>query len=373
MNGVSPLIRQSLVTIFCLLLGYDAVTQITSANKILSKQGLSKAQKQAIQDVLTRFPNESQMSIAIIEGDQSAFYGLKKQNDTLAIVDNAKSVFEIGSITKVFTTHLLINAINDGLIESIDEPIETFCPYKIKGDPNITFKHLVNHTSGLPGNISASIFTTKPSNPYKNWDEEKLSKYLRQEVAILSRPGEQYRYSNVGMAILANMLGQFKQETYEDLLQKDIFLPLKMTSSTTVRADVQGELVQAYNWKGKKTDNWDLASLVGTGGVLSTATDLSRYIQWSFGALANELALMSQSTFKVDQVLEVALGWHLIKGYTKTPLLWHNGGTGGYKSSMALDIVSKSGVVILTNIGATNNPQKGLIDKLCYQLMATTE
>ena len=69
----------------------------------------------------------------------------------------------------------------------------------------------------------------------------------------------------------------------------------------------------------------------------------------------------------------MALGWHIIKGILNDPFLWHNGGTGGYKSSMGLSLQNDSGIVILTNIGATGNPKKGLIDKLCFDLLKSLQ
>lgn len=334
---------------------------------------LTTAQEKAIIDVLSEFPNGSEISVAIVKGDNSIFYGLKRQNDTIRTIVNSQSVFEVGSITKVFTTHLLLNAMQEGLIKNLEEPIQEYCPYKIKGNPRITFMQLANHTSGLPNNISVSIFNTNRSNPYKSWDEEKLGKYLKEEVKIESIPGEKYAYSNVGMAVLANTICNLRSEKYEALLRKEIFKPLQMTSSTTKRESVQGLLVSGYNWKGKATENWDLAAFEGAGALLSTTEDLSSYIKWNFEALKSNLALMSRQTINVKKDLKLALGWYIVEGYTIEPFLWHNGGTGGYKSSMGINLSNNTGVVILTNIGATNNPKKGLIDKLCYNLMGAME
>jgi len=338
-----------------------------------SFEPLSKVQTDLIQKVLSEFPENSEMAFALIHGSKIDYYGLKRIYGKNEKVENATSVFEIGSITKVFTTHLLLNLLNDGKIASLDESIPSYWDFPFRGNPDFTFYQLANHTSGLPSNLSGSFFNTDVSNPYKNWDNEKFRKYFEKELKLESKPGEAYRYSNIGMALLANTVCKIRQEDYETLLQREIFLPLKMNSSSSNRDLLKEKLVQAYNWKGKPTANWDLEEMRGAGSVLSTVNDLSKYLNWNFEALNSQLELMKLPSKEINETIDIALGWHIVKNQTKMPFLWHNGGTGGYKSSMALNLFNQTGIVILTNIGATDNPKKALIDQLCYDLMRTLE
>lgn len=94
---------------------------------------------------------------------------------------------------------------------------------------------------------------------------------------------------------------------------------------------------------------------------------------WNFTALNNQLLVMQQATKSINEQMDIALGWHIMKNKTSEPFLWHNGGTGGYKSSMAINLSNETGIIILTNIGATDNPKKGLIDNLCFDLMTSLE
>lgn len=334
---------------------------------------IEKSQVELIANTLSEFPNYSEISIALIHSNKPVFYGLQRINDSIRITQNSNQVFEIGSITKVFTTQLLINLLEEGKIKSLDESVTPYLDFKIKGNPTITFRQLANHTSGLSGNLSGSIFTTDASNPYKNWNKEKLVEYFSKEVKLNSEPGELYQYSNVGMALLAYTISKIEEKGFESLLQENIFQPLEMSQSTTNRELIQDYLVQGYNWKGKPTVNWEMAEMNGAGAILSSTQDLSKFVLWNFSALKNELKLMSESTKVINDDLEIALGWHIIKNKTSNPFLWHNGGTGGYKSSMAINLYNDTGVIILTNIGATDNPKKGLIDKLCFDLIKTLE
>jgi len=334
---------------------------------------LTPEQTLLITNTISNFPNHSEFAIAIVEDDIIKFFGLKRENDTLQKTDNAESFFEIGSITKVFTSHLLLDLINQNQIKNINEPIAPYLDFKIKGEPEITFLQLANHTSGLPGDLDVSIFSADTSNPYKNYDKEKFIDFFTEKVDLESKPGESYQYSNVGAAMLAYTLRNITSKDYETLLQEEIFKPIGMSNSTSLRNTITGRVVSGYNWKGKPTPYWDLAEMNGAGAILSSAKELSKYATWNFNALNNELAPMTKKTFTVTENTDVSIGWHIIKNITNEEFLWHNGGTGGFKSSMGIDPFNRKSVIILTNIGATNNPKKGLIDSLCFNLMKSIE
>lgn len=339
----------------------------------LEHTALSAEQTGMITSTLAQFPDHSQIAVALLTGNETLYFGAIRQHDTIRPCNNANSVFEIGSITKVFTTQLLMDAVRSGNIKSLDEPVASYLNYSIKGQPDITFRQLASHTSGLPGNLSASIFTTDAANPYKKWDEEKLRDFLQHDVAMHDAPGQNYLYSNVGMALLATILCSVSERDYEFLLQENICDPLHMDHTTTNRDLISSDLVQGYNWKGKPTENWDMDAMAGAGAILSTVSDLAIYAGWSMTALHQSLIDMTLPTVQINDDLQVALGWHVVSNKTPEPFLWHNGGTGGYKSSMAIDLNNGRSVVILTNIGATDNPRKGLIDQLCFDLVNSFE
>lgn len=359
------------VLLFSFLISCSTNKKIVAPTIAIEKKQI-ETNDQAFDEIIntiSKLTNGSEIAVAVIKNNETKYYGIQRQNNQLSNSKNMRSVFEIGSITKIFTTNLLLNAIEDDLIPSIDHSITKFNDYTIKGNPNITFKQLANHSSGLPNNIKASIFTTKRSNPYQKWDEEKLKHFLKTEVKINSLPGEKYNYSNIGMAVLANSICQQRKKSYEQLLQEEIFSPLGMTMSSSIRNGFEEQIVQAYNWKGKPTENWDLGSIEGAGAILSTVEDLAIYLQWNFTALEKQLKPMRQSTKKINDTFEVALGWHIVNGKTNEPILWHNGGTGGYKASMSINLNNKTAVVILSNVGATKNPKARYIDDLCFAIM----
>ncbi|MEZ4893765.1 MAG: serine hydrolase domain-containing protein [Saprospiraceae bacterium] len=140
------------------------------------------------------------------------------------------------------------------------------------------------------------------------------------------------------MGLLGYAVTKLGNASYEDMLQNQIFKPLNMTSSTSNRKDVASKLVKGRNKKGKPAPNWDMAAFEGAGAILSTVSDLTKYTLWNFKALQNELQVMKELRFKTSEENGVALGWHIKNLSASSPVYWHNGATGGYKSCMAMDL-----------------------------------
>jgi CubicO group peptidase (beta-lactamase class C family) len=110
--------------------------------------------------------------------------------------------------------------------------------------------------------------------------------------------------------------------------------------------------------------------LAGAGGILSTAEDLSKFVIAQFNPSNKALELTRQKTFEINDTMDIVSGWHLLKSQSKNIWYWHNGGTGGYSSSMVFDEKTKNGIIILSNVSAFN-PNMENIDKLCFELMKT--
>ena len=363
---------KTFLTIFIGLFLSNCVNgQIKTAENALesSSNSITPEQVQLIYSNVNSFPDNTELSIAIIENGKTKFIGVKRTNDTIKQIENKQKVFEIGSISKVFTSTLLSNLVEEGKVKLTD-PIQDYIDYDIKTNQIITFKQLANHTSGLPALPSnLDLFTVDPNNPYKEYDKEKLKEYLTEKIELSQQPGEKYQYSNLGAGILGFVLTEITGLTYENLLQKKIFSRYNMTSSTTNKQKVEEKLIKGLNPQGKETSNWDFDVLVGAGGILSSINDLSKFANAQLNEENKELAFTHKQTFNINENMKIGLGWH-IPGKNGKELIWHNGGTGGYASSMALDKENKNGVIILSNVSGFNT-QMSNIDKLCFGLIET--
>lgn len=118
---------------------------------------------------VNKLPNKSQLSIAIVQNGEVEFYGTIRDGEAIKPIDNQNSVFEIGSITKVFTSSVLTSLIEDKEIKLTDN-INSFYPFDFKDNIKLTFKSLANHTSGL-ASLPENLDLIDLTNPYKSYCE----------------------------------------------------------------------------------------------------------------------------------------------------------------------------------------------------------
>jgi len=340
-------------------------------NHLTIKNGLiSKEQSAIIFESTKKFPNNTQLSIAIINNGEVYYYGINKENDTISTIENQKSIFEIGSISKVFTSTLLANFVIDGKVK-LNENINSYLKTPLKNKIKISFADLANHTSGLPRLPSnLDLAKVKPENPYIEYKEKEMKEYLTKYLE-LSNKGE-YQYSNLGVGLLGYTLSTIENVTYETLLQNKIFSKYDMQNSTADITKIKGNLIRGLNNEGKEVPNWEFSVLAGAGAIFSTVEDLSQFTISQFDYSHKELKLTRVKTFELNENMDIGLGWHILKSQSKNLWYWHNGGTGGYSSSMVIDEKSKNGIIILSNVSAFN-PNMGNIDNLCFELMKTLE
>lgn len=340
-------------------------------NNLTIKNGLiTKEQSEIIFESTNIFPNNTQVSIAIIKDGKVNYFGIKKARDTISTSENKKSVFEIGSISKVFTSTLLANFVIEGKIKS-NENINDYLETPLNNNTEISFVDLSNHTSGLPPLPTNLDFTkVNPENPYKEYREKELKEYLTKHLELSNKGVNQY--SNLGAGLLGYTLSKIENDSYESLLQNKIFSKYDMQNSTADIKKIKGGLIRGLNSEGKEVPNWELSVLAGAGGIFSTVVDLSYFAISQFDDSNKELKLTREKTFEINDNMDIGLGWVILKSQSDNLWYWHNGGTGGYSSSMVIDDKSKNGIIILSNV-STFNPNKGNIDKLCFELMKTLE
>ena len=145
-----------------------------------------------------------------------------------------------------------------------------------------------------------------------------------------------------------------------------------MQNSTADISKIKGDIIRGLNSEGKEVPNWEFSVLAGAGGIFSTVVDLSYFAISQFDDSNKELKLTREKTFEINDNMDIGLGWVILKSQSDNLWYWHNGGTGGYSSSMVIEEKSKNGIIILSNVSAFN-PNAGNIDKLCFELMKTLE
>jgi CubicO group peptidase (beta-lactamase class C family) len=311
-----------------------------------------------IQKIINQRVDDFHQSVGIVvgiltpEGRTIIAHGPLAKGDTRQM--NGDTVFEIGSVSKVFTSLLLADMVQRKEV-ALTDPVAKYLPDTVKvpqrGGKQITLVDLATHTSGLP-RMPNNFKPADPSNPYADYTVAQMYEFLS-GYQLTRDIGEKYEYSNLGGGLLGHALARRAGVDYETLLHDRITGPLGMKDTAIkLSTGMQMRLATGYDAKLNRTSNWDIPTLAGAGGIRSTANDLLTFLAAFLGytktPLAPAMAAMLETRRPTDlPTMEIALGWHVA---TKNgPFIWHNGGTGGYRTFIGYDPKTRAGVVVLAN------------------------
>jgi CubicO group peptidase (beta-lactamase class C family) len=268
------------------------------------------------------------------------------------------TLYEIGSISKTFTGILLAYFAQQEIVK-LDDPVNKYLPDSIPelsyNGKKVTLASLSNHSSGLP-RLPGNMFEgADMMNPYKNYDEQKLFRFLK-NFKLQREPGAQYDYSNLAVGLLGTILERVSGKSYEQLVKEIITEPLEMSNTRlTLTESGKQNFAQAYN-RDRAVNSWEFQALAAAGGIRSCVRDMLLYAKAQLDGgntpLAKAIALSHQLTFEKDGK-RVGLGWHFVTSKGKK-YVFHNGQTGGYCSALVVNPETKNAVVMLTN--STTDP-----------------
>ena len=274
---------------------------------------------------------------------------------------NGDTVFEIGSITKVFTCVILADMAVHGEVK-LDTPVAQLLPSTVhvpqRNGKQITLLDLAMHVSGLP-RMPPDFRPADMENPFAGFDAPQLYAFL--DGYKLPRDiGTQYEYSNLGAGLLAHALARKAGMSYNELLRIRILDPLGMTStSITLGEDQKRRLATGYDGSLLPAKNWDFDVLAGAGALRSTANDLLKFLSAALELNTTPLTPAMRFMQTVHHAaespdMEMMMGWHVWKRYG-VRIVWHNGVTGGYWSFIGFDPVKRVGAVVLSNTRFDND------------------
>lgn len=356
-NWLPPLLA---LLLSCCLVVTDASSKDTVQN--LTDQWIEQAA-----GPLVKNRTVDGMSIGYLEGKHCGVVHLGAANRSKKKATNT-TLYEVGSISKVFTSLMLADAVVQGEIDlQAAAATENAAGIKFpsyEGTP-ITWANLATHRSGLPrlpNNFSSFNF----QNPYQKYDSKLAAAYLS-TLELSRKPGESYEYSNFAASVLGYLVAQKANSTYEKLLRERIAKPLRMTDCTTEpSAEQKKRHATTHSKYSAVTPAWTFADLPGAGGVRASIRDMMRFARANLyppkGQLGEAIDLAwKQHAAGDDSGPALGLGWHIMgDGQTR----WHNGQTGGSHASLFVNRDTKCAVVILCNTAAGDE-----IDQLAIQMM----
>jgi CubicO group peptidase (beta-lactamase class C family) len=267
------------------------------------------------------------------------------------------TLFEIGSITKTLTASLMEDMVQRGEVK-LDDPVSMYLPASVQvpeyAGRKIRLVDLATHTSGLPG-IPSNIRPKDFADPYSDYTVEMLDEFLA-SYTLTREIGTEYEYSGVGLGLLGRALGYRLGMSWEEALEQRILAPLEMHSTRATLAEpLLGRLAKGHNESGEPVPNWQIPAMPAMGALKSSANDMAKFLIANVDAASRPFgrtfASLHPPRTVMDEETRVGLAWQTGHAANRT-MVWHGGGTGGYRSLIAFEPAKRTGVVVLCNSAA---------------------
>ncbi len=264
---------------------------------------------------------------------------------------NKETLFEIGSVTKVFTGLLLAQLNEDGVV-SLNSTVGELMPGPWELDPevaSIRLRELATHTSGLPRlPVNAGMLwrqLSSPADPYAGLNRDDVfSDVATLEASDLASRGE-FAYAKLGPALLGRLLGTVTDESYETMIKTRVLAPLGLEDTAftdTVLDDPR--LAKPHRENLRPARNWRLDGYNPAGGLSSNLEDMIAFLQKAMTARAGTSLAKSMTEHWTRENGErgAGLGW-VINERDDDRMVWHNGRTGGITHSLAFYLTGTGG------------------------------
>jgi CubicO group peptidase (beta-lactamase class C family) len=291
------------------------------------------------------------------------------------------SLFQIGSITKVYTATLIMQLVDEGRVD-IDAPIQSYLPHVRFADgaasARITVRHLLNHTSGVDGDYFGDF----------GYGDDATERYVAacRELPQLFEPGAMFSYCNAGFTVLGRLLEVMHETTYHEVLRDRIVRPLGAASPKTLLQEIvmhrvaTGHDTNRDGGEPEVVTRWGLPHAGAPKGSTTCAT-VRDVIEFARMHLDGGRDLLSAASIAAMQRPEVqlpstrpgdeawGLGWYL-DTWDGTSIFGHDGGTLGQTAYLRVSPDAGIAVALLTN-SYTSQPLYDELFALIFGELAT--
>ena len=354
----------SLKYIIILLVGFlcsNCNTQNVPTIEITAKQ------EKSIDEIFEAYQNNESpgVAVAVIRKDEVVFqkgYGLANV-ELGESIEPERSVFALASISKQFTVMAILLLEEKGLL-SLDDDIRKYIPELSDFGYKITLKHLASNTSGFRSDLQLMGM-----KGFTNDDE--ITKQMIHEVIFNQKelnfePGEEFRYSNSGFALLAEVVERVSNKPFATFMKTELFDPLKM-HNTFVMDDfsrTEKHLALCYAFYNNTYVNDPLKySFVGSTGIFTTLSDFSKWAinfkKQKIGTAQSFKKMNTPVLLNNGKFAPYALG-QFIEVYNGMDQIQHGGGSASYRTYIGRFPKEELIVLLLSNVGNINVQQKAM-------------
>lgn len=321
-------------------------------------------------------------NVLIAKGDQIIYTGnFGLANFEANVPLNDSSIFELASVSKQFTAFAIFQLIQENKISLID-PVYKYIP-ELKHYKNITIKHLIEHSSGIPDYMEFADNLIPSGKIYNNIQILKLFK--SRTPALQFKPGSKFEYSNTGYLVLGTIIERVSNMSYEEYLNKVIFEPIGMRNTLVYRRrfapkNVPNSTLGYYyhhDLQQKVTPDYfgsdfyvvKLDGVVGDGMVNSTTLDLFKWSRYLTQHPELSSKLFSEFQLENEQSTNYGYGWFISQNKKFGKKAYHTGSWAGYLTSIEKYLDEDWTVIMLQNMNLENSklPTKS-IQKILFNL-----
>ena len=355
------------------MLAYFTTVSLVATSLIFTDCSKAKAEDLALKDAVSMagmqlFLNSGApgLIIAVVQGDDSVIqaYGeTAPGNDT---EPDARSIFRIASVSKVFAGDLLAALAAKGKLKLTD-PLQKYAPEGAKVEVNgrpITLLDLATHSAGLPRELP-NPDTKITNNPFEAFDRDYYWKWMSSNQPAYA-PGTTTIYSNLGYGLLGDALAKAGGADYSTVLANEVLKPAGLTDTTNVLSDEQKKrLMTGLDPLDKPDANSPVPDIMyASAGIYTSAEDMVRWMRWHLDGASQlrEDALLDHTLWLPYDGLKhvvgtevtagdgMGLGWVATLPSNQTPfLLGKSGGLGGFMSYVVLSPNRKLGIFVVAS------------------------
>lgn len=340
-KGKKKVLKAALIIVLLIVAGLAGYS-------IYGTYRLNKLASMTFNDMLAYTTNGSKdavITVGIIQNGKMTYDVYGENGSKLPREDH---IYEIGSITKTFTTSLLCKAVIEGRV-SLDDSIDKYLSLPDK-DYYPTIERIVTHTSGYKNYYFEKPMITnffKKYNDFNGITEEMLIKRIGK---ISLKDSEfSFTYSNFGISALGVVLERIYDEDYTKLINEYILNDLGLKNTRIS----DGSIKIKNGWKWTESDAY-----LPAGALLSDITDMLQYLEMNMTGKFDYLSFAHNTLAEVEatsgingkmgiRIDAVGAGWIIDK---ENNITWHNGGTSNYNSYIGFNKEKQIGVVILSNL-----------------------
>ena len=375
---------KKLTVLFLLAFLACTTSNETSTDSVESISVISNESFDKARSVIRQWIDEDKtpsVSVAVLKDGEFIWreaFGMSRYDDSIPATP--ASIYPIASVTKSFTATAIMKLVEQGNIK-LDEPISRyFGEDAIRSYFNperpVEIRDLLQHTSGM-GMYYNNVY-------HREEDIDTLPDPKDRYAVLFYPPGERFEYSNIGYAMLGEIVEKVSGMTYEEYLREHIFSPLEMQHSFVRVNDARTDSYVQLRGAKNELLPWVYTDTKGAGDMYSTAHDLALFGKMHLGG-SEQAKILSEKTIdemrnpdnisarQNDPCVPYGYGWFYEVSDSQITSFWHEGGFDGAASILKVLPSENLVIAVVTNTTFTKSRNDAIVNEILAAIAPSYE